>query len=325
MTNSDFGSDAEDTISACPDPHLLAAFVEGSLSSTDQKTVIRHLRTCDECHSVVVDFTRLRRELSPEVLNEEAEHLRDEPNRFSRLTGTSTKIPRQRKLRIAMLAAPVAAIFMFVTLLSGPPSWKSEDIFQALNNQQAVRIVGESFATSETGVFSLGFVKGISDQKFAYKVGIFVSQMEVLKRAGDYEGSKQAYQNLVNFFNGVVQKDSHLLTQLGVPKNASMSTNDEVDLFVDSIEGYFLTGPTEFYYKLGLVVETGRVFSLVNKSDLFDKEYLEILINDPEYQLLPPGIARRLGEFRDLLDKNSVAEKDQIIYNLLQDIRRILS
>src|SRR5260221_14186971 len=52
----------------CPDTEVLAAFVAGNLSGTELTMTAEHLRTCEDCRTIVGDIAYVARQDAPPVV-----------------------------------------------------------------------------------------------------------------------------------------------------------------------------------------------------------------------------------------------------------------
>ncbi|MEW6366792.1 MAG: zf-HC2 domain-containing protein [Acidobacteriota bacterium] len=59
------GLDRKKPGSPCPDANLMAAYVDGSATESEQETVERHLASCDSCLHAVVEVRALGRSEAP--------------------------------------------------------------------------------------------------------------------------------------------------------------------------------------------------------------------------------------------------------------------
>ncbi len=53
------GLDRQDLGSSCPDPNLMAAYIDGSATGAEQEMVDRHLASCDACLHAVIEVRAL--------------------------------------------------------------------------------------------------------------------------------------------------------------------------------------------------------------------------------------------------------------------------
>lgn len=298
----------------CPELSLLVAFIEGTLPAENKNGVIFHLRQCQNCYQLVVDSVRLVRDLPFEIKDAETEYALSEPLKSPAKRKLPAFIRKIGKLQGVALLTPVAAGLLLLTILKGGPSWHTDEVLQALEKEKDFVVISRSLPIEASDRVTLGFNSGLSDQKLAFKTGSLLSRLEISRFAGDEEKLKIFTSHLAD----LLDKSKHT-------KNLLDPHPDQIADRIASIEKHFFKSSFDFYFKLGVFVESGKAYSLVHKSELFDKAYLNILINDPRFKSLPPGVTRRLKEIENLLGKNSIAQDHEIIYNLLQDIQQILS
>jgi hypothetical protein len=299
---------------ACPAPGMLSAFIEGHLSQENRKLIFSHLRQCGKCCLVVADSVKLLRDLPESIRESEIIYTPSEPLTNPPKRRVPVLMRRFGKFQNAALVSPIAAIFLFTVLFQSGPEWGSDEVFDALKGVSDFAEISRSLPVEEYKPLTLGFNRGLSDQKLAFKTGGLLGRLEISRIAGDSEKSQFYSDKLVS-----------LLNRSDFTNNLNQKTEPDLQLQIDQIEEHFLNSDVDFYFKLGLFVESGKAYSLVNRSELFDKNYLKALINHPQFDSLPPGVSRRFKEIESLLFKNSVAQNNEIIYKLLQDIQQILS
>ncbi len=263
---------------------------------------------------VVTDSVKLVRDLPDGIRESEIIYTPSEPLTHPPKRRIPVLMKRFGKLQNVALVSPIAAIFLFTVLFKGGPEWGSDEVFNALKNVNDFTEISRSLPVEEFKPLTLGFNHGLSDQKLAFKTGVLLGKLEISRIAGDSEKSQHYSVKLVSLLD-----KSEFTNQL------NQQDQQDLQVQVDLIEDHFLNSTVDFYFKLGLFVESGKAYSLVNKSELFDSSYLKALIEHPQFDSLPPGVARRFQEIESLLNKNSVAQNNEIIYKLLQDIQQILS
>ncbi len=298
----------------CPTSSMLSAFIEGNLSRENRNLVLYHLRQCMDCYVTVVDSVQIMRDLPAEIKESELVYAPSEPLNNPPKRKIPIFINRFWKLQNVALVSPIAAIFLFTVLFKGGPEWRSDEVFSALEGAKDFSIISRSLPVEENKPLVLGFNRGLSDQKLAFKTGGLLSRLEISRIAGDTVKTSIYSERL-----DALLRKSEFTNKLSFPAESELQGK------VAEIEEYFLNSSVDFYFKLGLFVESGKAYSFVNKSELFDKSYLKALINHPQFNSLPPGVAHRFKEVESLLIKNSVALNNEIIYKLLQDIQQILS
>ncbi len=299
---------------SCPAPGMLSAFIEGHLSQEGRRIVFSHLRQCEDCYLIVADSVKLVRDLPDGIRESDIIYTPSEPLTNPPKRRVPVIMKRFGKLQNVALVSPIAAIFLFTVLFKGGPEWGSDEVFNALKNVNDFTEISRSLPVEEFKPLTLGFNHGLSDQKLAFKTGSLLGQLEISRIAGDSEKSRHYSVKLVS-----------LLDRSEFTNKLNQQDPQDIQTQVDLVENHFLNSPVDFFFKLGLFVESGKAYSMVNKSELFDKDYLQALINHPQFESLPPGVSRRFREIESLLNKNSVARNNEIIYKLLQDIQQILS
>ncbi|MBU2515732.1 zf-HC2 domain-containing protein [bacterium] len=309
----------------CPDAQELTAFVEGKLNLQQQSRILQHIRTCSDCHQLAVDVVNIKRDLPDSILNMEADHLNQRP-----ITKVQNRIKpawmnRIRGFRAATFALPFAAVFLFITLLSPESDWSSEQILHPLKKKAEIQKIIQSITLDNTPSVALSFSNGTTNQKMAFKAGILLSRLEICRKAKDYKTGKHLSENLVNLLNSVsIESPSKNLIDEIAANSSQLNSEDQLTAVIKSTERIFLETPIDYYLRLGLVVETAKAFSLIGKSEIFDKDYFVFIVTQPDFQNLPPGVIRRLKEVNALLANNSIARDSEIIYNLLQETEDIL-
>ena len=299
---------------SCPAPSMLSAFIEGHLSLEGRNLIFSHLRQCEDCYLIVADSVKLVRDLPDGVRESDIVYTPSEPLTHPPKRRVPVLMKRFGKLQSVALVSPIAAIFLFTVLFKGGPEWGTDEVFNALKNVNDFTEISRSLPVEEQKQITLGFNRGLSDEKLAFKTGSLLGKLEISRIAGDGEKSQHYSVNLVSLLD-----KSEFTNKLNQEEQQDLQTQ------VNLIEDHFLNSSVDFYFKLGLFVESGKAYSIVNKSELFDKNYLKALIEHPQFDSLPPGVARRFKEIESLLNKNSVAQNNEIIYKLLQDIQQILS
>lgn len=302
------------TTTDCPELTLLIALVEGTLPAENKDGVLFHLSQCPSCYRLVVDSVKLVRDLPYEIKEESAKYTLSEPLRYPAPTRVASIIKKIGKWQGVALLSPVAAGLLLLAIFKGGPGWHTDEVLQALEKEKDFVVISRSLSTEDSNRATLGFANGLTDQKLAFKTGSLLSRLEISRSAGD-EAKLKIFTNHL----------SDLLEKSEQTKNLMDSNPNQVSERIASIEKHFFKSSFDFYFKLGVFVESGKAYSLVHKSELFDKTYLHSLVKDPRFQALPPGVTRRLKEIENLLNKNTVAQDHEIIYNLLQDIQDILS
>ncbi len=298
------------TKSSCPGDLLLAAFIEGKLNLRKKEQVMVHLRQCSDCYQVVAESIVLKRDLSDEGIKSAG----------TDLSFSSHFIPSWIATRRTMaVLAPLAALFILFFLLNREPGWHSEELLIALQNKGEIERINRSILPDTKQQVILGFSEGLSDQKLAFKTGSLVIDLKLCHRAEDIERMRIISQNLIDLLK-INKVTASFIKKAEIVKNSMISEN-----VINQIEEYYLDSTFAYFYKLGLFVEAAKAYSLSEHADLPGKDYFVFLLNQPEFQYLPPGVIRRFNEIEKTVGKNNLAEDHQIRYKLFLEIQKLLS
>lgn len=291
----------------CPDSNLLAAFVDGNITWDERKKLLSHLRQCKTCYQIVADAVILSRDLAPLIPEPEIEFDETEFVKKSQSASQKSFFAKLNKWKVAAYTAPIAAALFVVFIFNDYNTWQPDELLSSLSDQKELAHISKNLPFPNESTATLGFNQGISDKKAFFRLGTLVSQIEIGQKAG---------------IDNMVAKYGDHLADLIQMSGSTATIVTEKDL--DSVTQSYLKSPLSFYFKLGMLIEMEKAYSLVGKSQQFDKTYFYALQEDKNFQSLPPGVIRRFKEIDDLLYKNTIAKNDQIVYKLLQEIQQIL-
>lgn len=294
----------------CPEDRIISAFIEGKLSGREKEGVFSHLHHCRDCYQLVVESVELGRGLDETI------PVSKSPSFYHRIVFFLDRVGRKRT---AGLAIPLIAAFMFFLYFSGEPEWSSGKLLAGIKPGPDTALSSSVLSRIKKDRTILGFSSGSTDQQLAFKIGIMVVDIKLCRMLADEDGYNDASKKL----NSLIAKNEKLLSSL--PLQGKKSEEILPFAIVDKVEEHYLESDMDYFFKLGLFVESASLLSLSKRSDFINRSNLDVLTNHAEFQDLPPGIIRRLVEIEKNLEKNTVEKTHEIIYTLTLEIRQILS
>lgn len=299
--------------SRCPDLVSLAAFVEGRLPQEQQNRIMNHLRGCPDCYRLIAESVEIYRDLPPQVKEEEIAYLPSHSKTQNEEALPSTEKTRKSRWQKIALLSPVAALLLLTLLFNRGPEWNNDKLLIALKQDRELATISQSLTFEEELSPTLGFNRAFSEKQTAFKTGTLLSKLYIVHRAGHKEKVEIIQEQLEFLLEPIAQS-------MGLQGAAPQYSQEQIN----AISSYYLDSRMDYYFKLGMFVESGKAYSLLHKSGQIDKSYFDHLSSHPEFHSLPPGVIRRFEELEPFLGNNSVAENDQFIYNHLQEIQQIL-
>jgi putative zinc finger protein len=298
----------------CPGDLQLAAFIDGSLSKRERESVISHLPHCRDCYQIVVGAVEIDREL-------QELQIQPSPTKSvqSRHPGILFFFNRFVKLKTAIAVTPLVAVIILVIFFRAEPGWRSDDLLNALHRKAETTRLIRVVASESKQSLQLGFSGGLSEQQTAYKTGSLVINLKLNLIIQDNKNAGEILQELTELLS------NNSAPAFDISNSVSSGINTLPVEKVERLERYYLESGFNYFYKLGMIVETIKAYSLIEKTDLLDESYLKSLLGEPHFKALPRGIIHRFNKVDALMGNNAVAKKHEIIYKLMLEIQQILS
>lgn len=284
----------------CPDPEVLAAFIDGRLSAQERRQVVEHLDRCEECYEVVAETARFQGEEVPG-----ARVVTPPSERWGR---------RQRWIWAAAAAAVVVAVIALPMI--GPDT---DDV--RLSTADLVGSIGgdpELLVRSRwTPPPALGFAPDPSD--LAFHVGVRLVDLQVATRTGSAGAVRDELERLERALDGGSRIGRGLVDVIGTARSAvRRGRRGEMEAAVGAIEARADRSLDPYSLGFGKWVEAGRLAAAVGDADFFQSTAFAGFRGEVSEQEEDPTVTELLEILeRDPLSTQDLAEAKKKLANLL--------
>lgn len=249
---------------ACPDPEVLAAFIDGRLSADERRRVVVHLDACADCYEVFGETVRFQGEEEPR----------------GRVVGAG-RFQRRRWVwaAVAAAAAVILAILVAVPILrmeperpvvatlppGGAAGVSAEALVAAIDVED-----GEALAVALRPRGGLGFGNTRMDAESAsFRVGIWVVGLRAAVRAGDEAAALDAALELAAALEASGTADDLERPLSRVTEAAREGRLGEVDEAAGAFEARAGEELARSPFALGKWTEAGRLAAAVGARGYF--------------------------------------------------------
>ena len=281
----------------CPSHEDLSAFIEGTLDEHQRDRIMGHLSRCDRCYEIV--------SMTKEMLEEEE---------MPAMERTSTSPIRRWISSPAPIAIAAAVILIIVIrfVLQPPGQYmplSSTQVMSRLAKNTDVKTLDG--AIKEGLVPAFGFTGAVPSEKASFRIGLFLTDLEISLAAEDKEksldlikGLNSVLQNiegsgdLISFYRDISKK----LEEGASPRDFSGKSQ--------KVESLFKNEDTFLYLRFGEWVEGGRLAAFSKDKEFFDQKSIQYFVNNLGGKNLPQGIFTSMNEINGIIAKDTILDAD---------------
>ena len=273
----------------CLSDEVLSAFVDGTLNEQERDAVVGHLTHCDKCYEVVL--------MAREMAEEEKE---ERPAKRSWFYASAA----------AVAAAVLVIVFKFVMQVPGPYSPPSSaQMVAALAKNTDPKSLSNSIRDER--LVSFGFGAGVPLEKISFRIGVCLTDLDILLMAEDKPKSLQVIKGMISTLQPV--EGSAEVMSFYKDISGKIEGNVSLKEFFgksEKIEQFFKDKEVLLYLKFGEWTEGGRIGALTKNRELFDIRAADYFIEKLEGRGLPQGVSKALEEIKGVLVKNEFQDRD---------------
>jgi hypothetical protein len=317
---------------SCMSTETLGLFVEKKLSSKERLNVEEHVTSCLHCLNELVELRELihlqkKRESIPDSLikklnvlfpDEKAPFFRSIQTRISSFVRESIYLFTLpfRQWRFAMVSAvSAAAVILALIYFYGredagkfiPPS--SGEIVERLAKNTDLKLISDSIKESQ--VTTYGFSGEVSLQKVSFRIGVFLTDLEVSLRAEDKAKSIAINKNLISTIQSIEGPGDIISSYVDISKKIEEGVSPkQFSGKIQMIESFLKDKNTFLYLRFGEWVEGGRLAVSARNKAFFDIKSNKYFIKNLKGKVVPQGVLKTLEGMKVVFERKEFTDKD---------------
>lgn len=292
----------------CPSLEDIAAFIDGMLEPSEREKIMSHLTVCKDCYEALAKTVKTQEDLSIQS------------------KAIMKKVMYYSIPAVAAIAALLLIVFIFgkdkelsLTAKKKGTGTRQEEseyspasppqMIGALTRKSDIKTLAEAIKEPQSSAY--GFSPSLSLEKSFFRIGVYLTDLEVALLAEDKDKAidllqrllallqpLEGTQELIPFYKDMVQK----IEQNVPPKQFTGKSYKLEDIF---------KGKDAFLYlKFGEWAEGGRLAVVVKKTELLGIKPVQYFRRNLEGKGLPKGIFAGLEEIEEISKKEKITERD---------------
>jgi hypothetical protein len=297
----------------CPSPEDLASFIDGTLEKKLRDSIMGHISSCNECYEVFSDTIKIQGEISNIECHEVPPDTLEVQDELPKESWVNTLIFKFMPYPVAVAAAILVMLFVFRGNVSNELSFVKDRVAALIEDIDKGSIPP---LYEDSSAYSLGFADTSTPERTAFKIGIYLTDLEVVMTAGDKERTLWHIGEIISLSKSI-KKDDDKTGRFFDGLWEENKSGIPLRRIAGRIDPKIITDDDSLLYILlfGKWCEGGRIAAISRKREFYKAGDVRTFINGLDDSSLPDGVLESLENIEEIMGKEVFTEKQ---YNKLE-------
>ncbi len=290
----------------CPSPEDLASFIDGTLENRLRDSIMGHISSCNECYEVFSDTIKIHGEISNIECCEVPPDSLKVQDELPKESWSKVLIFKFMPYPVAVAAAILVMLYVFRDTVSNELSFVKERMAILVEDIDKGLIPS---LYEDSSMYSLGFADTSTPERTAFKIGVYLTDLEVVMTAGDKEETLLYIGEIISLSRGI--KDSG---KTGMFLDGLLEENKSgipLRQIAGRIDPEVITDDNSLLFILlfGQWCEGGSIAAISRKREFYNTGDVRAFINGFDDGSLPEGVLELLVNIEAIVGKEVLTEK----------------